>query len=199
MSKYLMLGIGVVFGLALVLAAWFLFGQNYTYQGVLIDPPAPAVDFELIDQNGNNFRLSEQEGQIVLIFFGYTHCPDVCPVTLSEYKRIKEGLKEQADSVEFVYITVDPERDTPERLKTYLDFFDPSFIGLSGDRQALEDVWAAYGVYTKKQDTGSAAGYLIDHTARTYLVDQNGSWRLNYPFGMETEKIVEDIQHLLKD
>ena len=199
MSKYSLLGIGVVFGLALAMAGWYTLNSNYTYQGVLIDPPAPAADFELTDQYGQPFRLSEQSGNVVLIFFGYTNCPDVCPVTLSEYKRVKENLGDLAENVRFVFITVDPERDTRGRLQIYMDNFDPSFIGLSGDRQSLEQVWEAYGVYQEKRDVGSAAGYLVDHTARTYLIDANGNWRLNYPFGMETAKISEDIRHLIKE
>jgi protein SCO1/2 len=199
MSRISLLGIGVVFGLALVLVAWFVQDQSYTYQGVLIDPPATAADFELVDQHGQPFRLSEQRGSVVLIFFGYTNCPDVCPVTLSEYKRIKENLGEQAGRVRFVFITVDPERDTRERMQFYLENFDPDFIGLSGERQDLEPVWQAYGVYQERKDVGSAAGYLVDHTARTYLIDAQGNWRLNYPFGMETEKISADIRHLLQE
>jgi protein SCO1/2 len=199
MSKYSLLGIGVVFGLAMVLAGWFFFDQSYTYQGVLIDPPATAFDFELTDQYGEPFQLSDQRGNVVLIFFGYTNCPDVCPVTLSEFKRIKEQLGDQAERVRFVYITVDPERDSQERVQAYLNNFDPNFIGLVGERESLEPIWEAYGVYAKRQDVGSAAGYLIDHTARTYLIDAQGNWRLNYPFGIETAKITEDIQHLLKE
>ena len=199
MSKIGLLGVGVVFGLALAMAAWFTLSDNYSYQGVLIDPPARASDFEIPDQHGNPFRLSEQRGKVVLIFFGYTNCPDVCPVTLSEYKRVKEQLGDQADQVRFVFISVDPERDTAERLGVYLNNFDPDFIGLTGDRAALEQIWQYYGVYQERVEVGSAAGYLVDHTARTYAIDKNGNWRLNYPFGMETGKVYEDILHLLKE
>jgi len=200
MKKYAILAVGIVIGLLSTLgAAWFFMDSNYTYQGVLIDPPAPAADFELFDQNGVPFRLSEQRGKVTLIFFGYTNCPDVCPVTLSEYKRVKERLGDQADLVNFVFITVDPERDTPERVAAYVANFDPSFIGLSGDRQQLEPIWTAYGVYQERQDLGSAAGYLVDHTARTYVIDKQGHWRLNYPFGMENEKIVADVSHLIRE
>jgi len=199
MSKMSLLGIGVVLGLALVLVGWYVMDQNYTYQGVLIDPPARAADFELTDQHGQPFRLSDQKGKIVLIFFGYTNCPDVCPVTLSEFRQIKEQLRDQADQVEFVYITVDPERDTVERLGQYMTNFDPEFYGLTGEMNDLEEVWTSYGVYRAKQEMGSAAGYLMDHTARTYLIDQQSNWHLNYPFGMEVEKIVADIRHLLNE
>jgi protein SCO1/2 len=189
----------VVFGLALAMAAWFTLNDNYTYQGVLIDPPARAADFEMPDQHGVPFRLSEQRGKVVLIFFGYTNCPDVCPVTLSEYKRVKEQLGDKADQVRFVFISVDPERDSAERLKVYINNFDPDFIGLTGDQAELEQIMVDYGVYAERVDVGSAAGYLVDHTARTYAIDKNGNWRLNYPFGMETDKVYEDILHLLEE
>ncbi len=172
--------------------------SNYTYQGVLIDPPATAPDFSLTNQNGDLFRLHDQRGKVVLIFFGYTHCPDVCPITLSEYKRIKTILGEQSENVQFVYITVDPDRDTQERLQVYLENFDPGFIGLTGSQQELEPVWKKYGVYHQRQDTGSAAGYLIDHSARMYTIDKMGNWILNYPYGMEPDRIATDISHLLK-
>lgn len=200
MKKYTLLGISIVIGLLVTIgAAWFVMDQNYTYQGVLIDPPAEAADFSLNDQNGNSFRLSDQHGKVVLIFFGYTNCPDVCPVTLSEFKRIKAQLGDQADQVRFVFITVDPERDTQERMMTYLNNFDSTFIGLSGDRAELEPVWKAYGVYQERRDLGSAAGYQVDHSARIYVIDQQGHWRLNYAFGMEIEKITKDLEHLIKE
>jgi len=200
MNKIWFLGTGVVVGLTLTLViGWYLLDQNYRYHGAIIEPPAQAADFTLTDQNGDLFRLSDQQGKIVLIFFGYTHCPDVCPITLSEFKKIKTMLGDNADRVRFVYITVDPERDTAERINIFLQNFDPTFIGLTGDRGTLEPVWKAYGVYQQKQDTGSAAGYLVDHSTRTYLIDAQGHWRINYPYGMEPVKIVQDLQHLMKE
>jgi protein SCO1/2 len=198
MKRFAFLGIGVILGLAIVLAAWFIAEQNYTYQGVLIDPPAKAGDFTLTDQNGNPFRLSEQYGKVVLIFFGYTNCPDVCPITMSDFKNIKAGLGDKAADVRFVFITVDPERDTPQRLQAFLSAFDPDFIGLTGDTTVLQPVWKSYGVFVQREDVDSAIGYLVDHSARTYVIDRNGQWRLNYPFGMETEKMTQDILHLLR-
>lgn len=199
MKRYGILGIGILIGLALMLVGWQIFESNYTYQGSLIDPPIPAADFTLTDQNGETFTLSQQQGKVVLIFFGYTNCPDVCPVTLSEYTQVKRQLQDQAEGVEFVFITVDPERDTPERMQTYMANFDPEFTGLSADRAELEPVWKAYGVYQEKVDSSSAAGYLVDHTARTYAIDKQGNWRLTYPFGMEVEKLTADVRHLLSE
>lgn len=199
MNKFGLFVVGVTLGLVLAFGAgWAFMNAQPVYNGVVIDPPAPAADFTLSDQNGQPYTLGSRGGKAVLIFFGYTNCPDVCPITLSEYKRIKALLGDQADEVEFVYITVDPERDTVERIKEYIGNFDPEFIGLTGELAELEAVWAAYGVYQLKKDTGSAAGYLVDHSTRMYLIDGGGNWRVNFPYGMEAEKIAHDIRQVLK-
>ncbi len=200
MNKIWLLTTGALIGLALTLAiGWYFLEQNSRYHGAVIEPPAPAADFTLIDQNGNPFRLSDQKGKIKLIFFGYTHCPDVCPITLSEFKKIKALLGNKADQVQFIYITVDPERDTAERIRAFLSNFDPAFIGLTSDRSTLEAVWKAYGVYQQKQETSSAIGYLVDHSTRTYLIDSQNYWRINYPYGMEPQKIAQDLQKMLRE
>lgn len=200
MNRLGLYAIGAALGLALALGVgWAVMNAQPAYNGVLIDPPAPAADFTLTDQNGQEYTLADRRGRAVLVFFGYTNCPDVCPITLSEYRRIKAILGEQAAAVEFVYITVDPERDTVERIHQYLANFDPEFIGLTGDRSELEPVWAAYGVYQLKKDAGSAAGYLVDHSTRMYLIDSGGNWRINFPYGMEAEKIARDIRQVLKE
>ena len=199
MNKIGLILIGVVVGLGMVVGAWFISDRFYEYQGVLIDPPAPAADFSLKDQHGELFTLSEQQGRVVLIFFGYTNCPDVCPITLSEYKQVKAELGEKAQNVKFVFITVDPERDNAERMRRYMENFDAEFIGLTAEREVLQPIWDHYGVYQERQDVGSAAGYLVDHSARMYAIDTQGHWRLNYPFGMETEKIYQDVLHLLRE
>ena len=198
-SRIVLMGVGGVMGLALVLLGWRLFETPYSFRGSLIDPAVRAYEFTLTDQDGGQFRLGEQRGKVVLVFFGYTNCPDVCPVTLTEFKRIREDLGELAEQVRFVFITVDPERDSVERLKSHLINYDPVIVGLTGERSQLEPVWKNYGVYQAKRDEGSAAGYLVDHTSRTYLIDPDGNWRLTYPFEMERDAIVEDIEHLLQE
>ena len=199
MRRYLLIGVGGLLGVVFILVGWQALSRPYTFQGSLIDPPIEAADFELTDQNGQPFRLSDHQGKVVLIFYGYTNCPDVCPLTLSDFKLIKADLGEQADQVSFVFITVDPERDSQERLKVYLANFDPVFSGLTGSRSELESVWTAYGVYQAKQETGSAAGYLVDHTARTYAIDKQGNLRLTYPFEMERQAILDDVRYLVQE
>lgn len=193
-----LLGIAVVIGLAAVFGAGVL-ARPYTYQGSLFEPPVPADDFSLSDQLGDTFQLSAQRGEVVLLFFGYTHCPDVCPVTLSEYRQVSELLGDRSKHVKFVFITVDPERDNRETLRNFLDNFDVPIVGLTGEQSALEPVWEAFGVYHEKVDVGSAAGYLVDHTARIYVINKQGELQLTFPFGTSSEAMAEDITHLLKE
>jgi protein SCO1/2 len=200
MNKLGLIGIGIIVGLAITLVGgWFLMDQNYQYHGVLIDPPAQAADFELTDQNGQPFRLSDQRGKIAVIFFGYTNCPDICPTTLGEFRKIHSQLGSKADQVEFIYITVDPERDSVERMKAYVQAFNPDFIGLTGEPSELEKVWKDYGVYHAKQNVDSAVGYVVDHSTRTYVIDSQGNWKLNFPFGMDSSLISQDLLHLIRE
>jgi protein SCO1 len=201
MKKFGLVGLGVVIGLALILAGWRAMSTPYTYQGSLINPPAPATNFTLTDQKGEPFQLSDQRGKIVVMFFGYSHCVDVCPAELSNYKQIIQKLGNQAQKVDFVFVTVDPQRDTPEVLGQYLAKFDPSIIGLTGARPQLEKVWKAYGVYQNSDiNTISAANldYVVDHSSILYLIDAQGNWRMTYSFGTEIDKIVGDLQHMIQ-
>jgi len=170
--------------------------KNSPLNGSLIQPTSSADDFQLTDQNGNAYRLSAQQGKLVLLFFGYTHCPDVCPMTLAQFRNIKASLKEQAKNVEFVFVTVDPAQDSLSRMKEYVDAFDPQFIGLTGTQLELEQVWKDYGVYQEKKADG-ASNNSVDHSARIYLIDRQGKLLLTYPSGFETDQIVQDIRSLL--
>lgn len=190
-------GLGVMVGLLLLTGV--VFARPYTLRGSLIDPPVEAYPFELTSADGERARLGQFEGRLVLLFFGYTSCPDVCPTTLGEMKKVMADLGPRAPQVQVVYITVDPQRDTPEKLQNYLAAFDPAFIGLTGSPEELQPVWDAYGVYRQIRDEGSAAGYLVDHTARVYLIDRQGRLRLTYPFGTPLADIVQDLRYLLKE
>ena len=137
--------------------------------------------------------------EISSFFFGYTHCPDVCPVTLSEFKQIRQKLGKRAESVAFLFITVDPKRDTPEALGKHVALFDPAIIGLTGDFYNLEMVWKAYGVTREEQVVSGPAEYLVDHTARTYVVDKRGDLRMTYPFGFDADSMAQDVSHLVDE
>lgn len=191
------LGLGAIFGAAVVILGVFVFAKPYTFQGSVIDPPASVADFALEATDGSTFRLSEQRGNVVLLFFGYTHCPDVCPTTLYDFKQIVQGLDEDAERVQFAFVTVDPERDSLDHLAAYVSAFDEQIVGLSGAQKTLDEVYANFGVFYEKKDVGSAAGYLVDHTARVYVIDAQGNLSLTFPFGMESAAMTDDIAHLL--
>jgi protein SCO1 len=197
--KFLYIAIGVLVGLAITLGAWKLLAGSYTYQGSLIDPPVPAADFTLTDQQGQPFQLSDQKGKVVLVFFGFTNCTDVCPITMAQFKQVKIDLGDLAKDVRFVFITVDPHRDNVEALRTYIGKFDPSFVGLTGDPANLAKVWKDYGVYVNQNATDSQDNYIDEHTARIYAIDTKGNWRLTYLYGTETDSLVEDISHLARE
>src|SRR5687768_7691405 len=179
----------------------FLFSKPESFQGTMYaEPHPPAPDIELTRENGDSFRLSDMQGNTVLLFFGYTSCPDVCPTTMAELKQALEKLNEEdANQVRVLFVTVDPERDTPERVQEYVNHFNRDFIGLSGTEPELAEVWQDYGVFRETVEGTSAAGYLVNHTARVTLIDQHGNLRLSYAFGTPVETIVHDLKLLLKE
>lgn len=182
--------VGIVFG--------FVIERPHTFTGSVIDPAVPAPEFSLLSSQGGEYRLVSRTGKFVLIFFGYTHCPDVCPTTLYEMKEIKARLKEKAEKIEFVFITVDPERDTQDQLTRYLASFDESFYGLTGTTQDLEKVWKDYGVYREIQETDNSLGYLVDHTSRLYLINSQGELMMTYLYETTLDEIVSDLNYLIK-
>jgi protein SCO1/2 len=137
----------------------------------------PAADFTLLDQNGAPFALSAQRGKAVVLFFGYTHCPDVCPATLAALAKAYRGLGSPPD-LRVAFITVDPNRDSQSALKAYVGLFDPHFVGLTGDPKTLKSVFTSYGVYAEVDpDASSALGYTVTHSAGVYLIDKDGNLR----------------------
>ncbi len=170
-----------------------------SFRGNELGSPIEATDFSLTDQHGQTFRLSEQQGRVVLLFFGYAACPDVCPTTLGIWKRAYAELGDDAEQVRFVFVTVDPERDTQERMGIHISLFNPDFIGLTGTPEELEPVYQTYGVVHEKEPMpDSGLGYQITHTASAYLIDADGYWRVRHLYGTPAEDIVHDIQQLLQ-
>ncbi|HND47198.1 MAG: SCO family protein [Chloroflexota bacterium] len=185
--------------IGLTMLVEFVFRKPYSFHGTVINPPLPVTDFSLQTANEEVFRLSEQKGKIVLLFFGYTSCPDVCPVTLATFKQVNDNLGEDAQKVRFVMITADPDRDTPDKVAEYAARFNPEFIGLSGDMTALASIWKELGVFVEKQESDSAAGYLVSHTASVYVLNQSGSLFMTFPYGTTATEIADDIRQILKD
>ncbi|MDA1330431.1 MAG: SCO family protein [Chloroflexi bacterium] len=199
-ARTVLIGTGVLLvAVAALLIGMQLYSGGQNFQGSAIEPSPPAFNFELQRTNGNSFRLDEERGKVVLIFFGYANCPDVCPTTLADYKKIHENLGDQAADVDFVFITVDPERDSPEAIAQFVTAFNSDFIGLSGNGEELQPVWDGYFVARQKQESDSEAGYLMAHTPRVYVVDKAGFLRLTFPFGLDADAMTSDVRRLLAE
>jgi len=172
--------------------------QPYQFKGTEYTDPQPAPDFELVRADGGTLKLSDLRGRSVLLFFGFSACPDVCPTTLADAARILEGMGKEAAEAEYLFVTVDPERDTPEVLQRYIANFDPAIVGLTGSSESLARVWADYGIYVEKVPLeGSAQDYSVTHTARVFIIDADGRLRLSYTFGTPYLDILSDLRELL--
>ena len=198
--RIILVGLTSFLLIAGVATAIFLFSEPAGFHGTTYGEPYPvAQDFELSRGDGSRFRLSEMRGKALLLFFGYTSCPDVCPTTLAELRQALDELdEEKARQVQVVFVTVDPERDTPERVQEYVNHFNPDFIGLGGSESELVQVWQKYGVFREIVEGTSAAGYIVNHTARITLIDQDGNMRVSFAFETPVEDIVHDLKLLLK-
>ncbi len=172
--------------------------QPYQYHGLYLDSPTQATDFTLTSQTGEPVSLSDLRGKLVLLYFGYTFCPDVCPTTLSTLNQALELMGKKADDVQVVMVSVDPERDTPEVLANYLSNFNPSFMGLTGTHDQIASAATGLGVFFEKHEGSAATGYLVDHTASVMALDQQGRLRLVIPFETSAEDIASDLTRLLK-
>jgi len=156
-----------------------------------------AKDFALTDHHGQLRRLSDFKGKAVVVFFGFTHCPDVCPTTMAEMANVMRQLGPLADRVQVLFITVDPERDTPELLAKYVPAFDPRFLGLVGDKAATEKVAKEFRVFYQKVPGKEPGSYSMDHTAGSYVFDPQGRIRLFVRHGQGAAPIVHDLRLLL--
>ena len=198
-KKLLWIGISIFLLVTLGVFLAFTFAQPPSFRGTSFAEPFPlATEIALTKADGTEFRLSEQRDKIVLLFFGYTSCPDVCPTTLAEMKQVVDALGEDAQHVQVVFVSVDPDRDTPEKIQTYVEHFHPSFIGLSGQFSELEPIWNGYSIVREEVESDSAFGTIINHTARSFLVDRQGNLRLTYAYQTPINDIVYDIRLLLE-
>jgi protein SCO1/2 len=156
-----------------------------------------AQGFQLKDQFGQERTLADFKGQVVVVFFGFTQCPDFCPTTLSEWVQVKQALGENGKKLQAVFITVDPERDTPEVLKDYMANFDPSFLALVPTLDALPALAKNFKIYYKKVPGPTPTSYTMDHQAGTYMYDTEGRLRLYARYGLGPAAMAEDIGKLL--
>ena len=152
---------------------------------------------ELTDHNGRPRRLEDWRGKVVVLFFGFTHCPDVCPTTLADLSQVVKALGPDGDRVQVLFVTVDPERDTREALGKYVGAFDPRFLGLSGDAGETQRVAREFKVFYEKRKT--ADGYSVDHSGQTYVIDPRGRLRLFVRPDRLASDLPEDLRTLLRE
>ena len=187
---------------ALALAALFSLGacspDKPAFKGVDITGAEYAKDFALSDARGQVRSLKDFAGRVVVVFFGYTQCPDVCPTTLQELLDVRRLLGADGEKLQAVFITVDPERDTPELLKAYMANFDPSFVALRPTPEQLQPLLKDFKIYAKKVEGKSATSYTMDHSAQSYLYDPQGRLRLYNRYGSGAQAVADDARLLLK-
>lgn len=171
-----------------------------SFHGIDLTGADYAKDFALQDFNGQPRTLQDYRGKIVVIFFGYTQCPDVCPTSLSELVAAKKLLGADGDKLQGLFVSVDPERDTPEVLKAYMANFDPTFVALyASSPEKLAEVAKHYKVYYKKVEGKTPTSYTMDHSAGMYIYDTQGRLRLYARYGSGPEALAADIKKLLQE
>ncbi|MGH7892531.1 MAG: SCO family protein [Thermodesulfobacteriota bacterium] len=189
--------------LSLVLVVWavilyqiFTARSKSSFYGSSYDMKAP--DFTLTNQDGEKVTLGDFKGKVVFMFFGYTHCPDICPVTLSTLNSVTNELGSDRDKVQVLFVTVDPERDTQAEMKKYVTFFNKDFIGLTGTPEEIKNVSDSYHAFYMKEGIGSEPGYLMGHTSSAYLINPKGRIVLRYPQSkMDPKEIAKDVERIL--
>ncbi|MFN8440061.1 MAG: SCO family protein [Caldilineaceae bacterium] len=174
--------------------AWL---RPYQSHGFMLDKATPATDFTLNAAGNQRVSLSDYRGKIVLLYFGYTHCPDVCPTTMADLRVALSELETKANDIQVIMVSVDPERDSPQWLADYVHRFDDRFLGLTGPLDQVTEIATAYGIRFQKHAGTAATGYLIDHTAKVTVIDRQGNTRMFFPFGLTSEEMAEDLRYML--
>lgn len=172
--------------------------QPHVFHGIVSQSLPRAADFTLTAHTGKPVRLGDLQGKLVLLYFGYTFCPGICPTTLAEVAQALQTLgPQEAEKIQVLMISVDPERDTPDRQAAYLTHFNPSFLGLTGTPEEIATTAASYGIYYKKYAGTTANSYMVDHTSMVIVVDEKGFVRLLFPFGTPAQAMADDLTALL--
>ncbi len=171
--------------------------NQQTFVGTDISSVRMDTAFSLKDFNGRIRTLEDFKGKVVVLFFGFTHCPDICPSTLTDLKKTMVLLKDKASAVQVIFITLDPARDTEEVLKKFIPTFNSSFLGLTGTESDIDKVANQLKIFNKKVNDGSKAGYTIDHSAGLYVIDKKGSIKLHISNGQKPEDLASDLAKLI--
>lgn len=172
--------------------------QKPSFASVDVTGANYAKDFELTDHNGQVRHLTDFKGKVVVMFFGFTQCPDVCPTSMAELAEVKQLLGKDGDRLQGLFVTVDPERDTAPVLKAYMGNFDPTFLALSTTPDKLAALAKDYKVYYKKVEGKTPTSYTMDHSAGSYIYDPQGNLRLFTRYGSGAKVLASDIAQLLK-
>ena len=187
--KTIYVGVAIAVVLLVSAAVYFLTNRP-TFHGSLLSPPWTAPEIQLKDQNGQPFTLSGQKGKVVLLYFGYVNCPSECPLTMAHVKLARESLGDRAGDVQVIMVSTDPARDTPQALKTFMEHFDPTFLGLTGSIPELQKTWQDYGVTV---ENGGET-----HSTYLYVIDPTGNVRETFLPDSQPQDIASDLKLLLK-
>lgn len=171
--------------------------EEYKFYGVPVNPMVTAPIEPLVRDDGSRLSIGAERGRASLVFFGYTNCPDVCPTTLADWKRVKAALGSTARFVDFVFVTIDPDNDTPQVIERYLAKFDTAFVGLTGEPDRIDSVARGFGVSAFAEGTLPSGHTAMAHPSRVYLVDTRGRIRFVFPPGLKPEEIADDVRHVL--
>ncbi len=199
-SRWFWPSAGLIIGLITV----FFLGRAvlpHRFAGTVVQSPNTAADFTLTGAGDVPVSLSDFRGRVVLLYFGYTACPDICPTTLQELMKALDLLGGKAGQVQVIMVSVDPEKDTPQRLDAYLRNLDPAerLIGLTGSQDQIQEAATQYGVfYQKRENAETSLSYLVDHTATVMLIDRKGYLRVVYPYGTPADGIASDLRYILR-
>lgn len=194
-------GVAATLSLACVLACGSAAPQP-AWNGAAVEPPTPAPALAGTNWNGDSFGLADHDGQVRVVFFGYTYCPDICPMALAKMKQLVAGLDARAEDVAVVFVSVDPNRDTVDKLSRYVPGFDPRFYGLHIEPNELDAIADDFGVtirYGRPPDGGDGNRYLVDHTGTFFIVDRAGQLRLTFPPNATASEMLPDIEILLAE
>jgi protein SCO1/2 len=201
MHRWQVFALAFIAGLALVggvaAASWAFAPRTIQFHGQAVTAAQPSEDFQLTTAGSRTVKLSDYRGQVVLLFFGFRYCPDICPTTLYELKRMLEALGPQADDVQVLMVTVDPERDSPDLISEHVSRIDSRFIGLGGTPDEIATAASVFGIYYTRAAGSANTGYLVTHTASVTALDQTGRVRVIYPFGTPGADIAADVKALL--
>ncbi len=203
-SLWLLAPVGIALGFLLVFLLMQLLGGTLfaprSLHGTVLQSPEPMANFMLTAHTGQPVSLHDYQDKVVMLYFGYTFCPDACPATMSHLAQAMEKLTStQQEQIQVFMVTVDPERDTKEQLADYMAYFHPSFVGLTGTADEIAQVATPLGIYYRQEAGTAASGYLVNHTTSVLVIDKKGYLRLTYPFNTPVEEIAADMRVLVRE